>query len=64
MPEVARIMYSVPRDNFDPEYNCHSWISKALDKLANEGFLTEEEADEGATKMIRATLEAKDEQIS
>lgn len=61
MPEIAKLMYSVPPDNVDPEFNCHSWISKALEKLVKEGFLTEEEADEGTTMMIRATLEAKDE---
>ena len=59
--EVAKMMYSVPPNNADPEYNCHSWVSKALEKLVNEGFLREEEAEEGVDKMIRATLEAKDE---
>ncbi|EPE07100.1 hypothetical protein F503_07751 [Ophiostoma piceae UAMH 11346] len=47
-------------DNESYEYNCHSWVEKALQLLKDYGYIAEAEYEAGFDSMMGATVEAVD----
>lgn len=59
--QVAQIIYETPIDNRSREFNCQTWVGDALQLLATKGYLAQKDCDNGISRMVDATLEAKDE---
>lgn len=64
VPQLTRLMRSVPVNNHDPEFNCQNWVELAMLKLVQEGLLTKAQYEEGFDKMCEKTIEARDESIA
>ena len=59
--QLASLMRRVPVLNDDYEFNCQSWVQLALERLSKDGYLTQEEYDDGVNDMVSETMKAADE---
>lgn len=60
--ELDQEMRSVEMQNDDIEFTCQNWVMAALKKLAEDGWLTEDQSIMGQDQMIDAILEAADDE--
>ncbi|PMB73315.1 hypothetical protein BM221_000736 [Beauveria bassiana] len=61
--ELVALSQSIPVENRNPEFNCQQWVQRALLALFKNGYITEEEYNNGVNGMIDATMEAEDETL-
>lgn len=59
--ELTNHVKDTPVKNRDWEFNCHTWVDNAVQRMYRAGYLTKEEYEEGRDAMIDATMEAADE---
>lgn len=59
--EVISMMETVSVDNDDSEFNCQTWIEKALKVLSDNGWVTKEEYNDGVDGMVETIIEAEEE---
>lgn len=59
---VKRVFERVPIDNQSREFNCQSWIERALRLLVSWGYLSQTDYDAGLDGMVDAIAEAEDEE--
>ncbi|KAI0393457.1 hypothetical protein F5Y17DRAFT_458919 [Xylariaceae sp. FL0594] len=57
--ELKRIMESVPIDNTSRSFNCQLWVGAALERLQQEGLLTEREVYNGIDNMAEGIMQAR-----
>ncbi|KAM3503506.1 hypothetical protein MY11210_008690 [Beauveria gryllotalpidicola] len=62
--ELAALLENVSVNNNDPEFNCQQWVQYVLWALFDNGYLNEEQYNDGLNGMIDATMEATDENLA
>lgn len=61
-PSMLRQLFpSIPISNRDIEFNCQTWVERALKVLRDSGALTPAQYDDGVNEMVDAIAEAEDE---
>ncbi|KAF1831240.1 hypothetical protein BDW02DRAFT_484543, partial [Decorospora gaudefroyi] len=58
--QLASVAYLTPVDNSSRDFNCQTWVENVLQRLAQAGYITQENCDQGVDKMVEATMEAED----
>lgn len=59
--QIHAFLQNVRIDHFDREFNCQSWVERALKLLRDSAALTPAEYDLGVNGMVDAIAEAEDE---
>lgn len=59
---LKQVFASIPINNRDIEFNCQTWVERALKVLRDSGALTAAEYDQGVNGMVDAIAEAEDEE--
>ncbi|KAI7364197.1 hypothetical protein KC354_g5885 [Hortaea werneckii] len=63
-PSVLEQLFpSIPINNRDIEFNCQTWVERALKLLRDSAALTPAEYDLGVNGMVDAIAEAEDEEF-
>ncbi|KAI6908458.1 hypothetical protein KC318_g4373 [Hortaea werneckii] len=60
--QITTFLQNVRIDRFDREFNCQTWIERALKSLKDLRVLTPAEYDLGINGMVDAIAEAEDEE--
>lgn len=58
---LRQLFPSIPISNRDIEFNCQTWVERALKVLRDSGALTPAQYDDGVNEMVDAIAEAEDE---
>ncbi|KAI6823983.1 hypothetical protein KC367_g8187 [Hortaea werneckii] len=63
LSQILAFLQNVRIDHFDREFNCQTWIERALKSLKDERVLSPAEYDLGINGMVDAIAEAEDEEF-
>ncbi|KAK7550715.1 hypothetical protein IWX49DRAFT_370373 [Phyllosticta citricarpa] len=58
---LISVVSKIPVDNNDSEFNCQTWVEKALKQLSDDDWLTAEEYNNGVDGMVEGIIEAEEE---
>lgn len=56
LPRLLALLKRVPIENWDIEFNCQTWVERALVRLRDAGLLGARECEEGVEAMVEATM--------
>lgn len=60
--QLVSFVCQTPIDNSDLEFNCQTWVERALKRLVQAGYLEQEDYTNGVNGMVDATMEATEEE--
>lgn len=60
MPQLVEILRKVEIDNSNWEFNCQTWVERALNSLKGKGLISGEQYERGVNGMVDAIAEAED----